>query len=136
MEGYSLSLLFPSQDDEGSEGRPFPSKHVYFCSLSRPIHPWFIRPPCPSILPKRQNEKNKKIEGMDSFSQRRPRPFWDNQGVDATMALPLLYVQKTLAELVLELEEVLDHETEIRKKVQLALAQARNEVSCHDTTNT
>lgn len=73
---------------------------------------------------------------MDSFSQRRPRPFWDNQGVDATMALPLLYVQKTLAELVLELEEVLDHETEIRKKVQLALAQARNEVSCHDTTNT
>lgn len=52
------------------------------------------------------------------------------------MALPLLYVQKTLAELVLELEEVLDHEKETQKKVQLALVQARNEVSCHDTTNT
>lgn len=107
----------------------------------------FVLFPVPSILgssdrlvlpsfPKAKTKKNKKFEGMDSFSQRRPRPFWDNQGVDATMALPLLYVQKTLAELVLELEEVLDHETDARKKIQLALAQARNEVSCHDTTNT
>lgn len=48
------------------------------------------------------------------------------------MALPILYVQKTLADLVLEVEETLHDKKETQRKVQLALEQVRNEVRCRD----